>query len=117
MLSFLGMDTPRVYIISALAILGFGFGLFSSPNTNMIMSSVDKKYYGVANATVSTMRTTGMMFSMAIASLAVHIYVGKQPINDSNVVSFIHSSNMIFFVFTVLCLIGVFFSKQKFTPK
>jgi len=117
MLSFLSMDTSRVYIISALAILGFGFGLFSSPNTNMIMSSVDKKFYGVANATVSTMRTTGMMFSMAIASLAVHIYVGKQSINDSNVVSFIHSSNMIFFVFTVLCLVGVFFSKQKFTPK
>jgi EmrB/QacA subfamily drug resistance transporter len=117
MLSFLGMETSRVYIISALAILGFGFGLFSSPNTNMIMSSVDKKYYGVANATVSTMRTTGMMFSMAIATLAVHLYVGKQPINDSNVVSFIHSSNMIFFVFTVLCLVGVFFSKQKFTPK
>jgi MFS family permease len=117
MLSFLGMDTSRSYIISALAILGFGFGLFSSPNTNMIMSSVDKKFYGVANATVSTMRTTGMMFSMAIATLSVHIYVGKQSINDSNLVNFIHSSNMIFFVFTVLCLIGVFFSKQKFTPK
>jgi len=110
MLAFLDVGTSRMYIIMALAILGFGFGLFSSPNTNMIMSSVEKKFYGVANATVSTMRTTGMMFSMAIATLSVHIFVGKQQINDSNIVSFIHSSNMIFLVFTFLCLIGVFFS-------
>jgi MFS family permease len=110
MLAFLDVDTSETYIITALAILGFGFGLFSSPNTNMIMSSVDKRFYGVANATVSTMRSTGMMFSMAIASLVVNVFVGKQQINDLNILSFIHGSNLIFSVFTFLCLIGVFFS-------
>lgn len=42
------------------------------------MSSVEKRFYGIASATVSTMRTTGMMFSMAIASLSVHVFVGEQ---------------------------------------
>ena len=110
MLGFLEKDTSLTFIVIALAILGFGFGLFSSPNTNMIMSSVERKFYGVASATVSTMRTTGMMFSMAIASLAVHIFVGNQLISDSNIESFVHSSQVIFIVFTVLCIIGVFAS-------
>lgn len=110
MLAFIEIGTTQSYIITALAILGFGFGLFSSPNTNMIMSSVERKFYGVATATVGTMRTTGMMFSMAIASLSVHVYVGKQQINDLNIESFVHSSKVIFIVFTFLCVIGVFSS-------
>jgi len=110
MLSFLEINTSKTFIIVALAILGVGFGLFSSPNTNMIMSSVEKKFYGVASATVATMRSTGMMFSMAIASLSVHVFVGEQKISDLNIESFIHSSRVIFVAFTILCTIGVFSS-------
>lgn len=110
MLSFIQFDTSQSYIIEALAILGLGFGLFSSPNTNMIMSSVEKRFYGVASATTATMRSTGMMFSMAIASLSVHVFVGEQKITDLNIESYIHSSRIIFMVFTVLCIIGVYSS-------
>ncbi|NTW31966.1 MAG: MFS transporter [Bacteroidetes bacterium] len=110
MLSYIEQNTSQAFIITALAILGFGFGLFSSPNTNMIMSSVERKFYGVASATVGTMRNTGMVFSMAIAALSVHIFVGQKQINDSNIENFIHSSQVIFLVFTILCIIGVFSS-------
>jgi len=110
MLAFISIETTHTYIVIALAILGFGFGLFSSPNTNMVMSSVERKFFGVASATLSTMRTTGMVFSMAIASLSVHIFVGNQKINDSNIESFVHSSQVIFMVLTVLCIVGVFSS-------
>jgi hypothetical protein len=47
---------------------------------------------------------------MAIASLAVHIFVGEQKINDANIGSFLNSSKVIFLVFTLLCIIGVFSS-------
>lgn len=110
MLAYIEKDTSLSFIVVALAVLGFGFGLFSSPNTNMVMSSVERKYYGIASATISTMRATGMMFSMAIASLSVHIFVGNKLINDSNIESFVHSSKVIFLVFTVLCVVGVFSS-------
>lgn len=110
MLAFVEQDTSQTYIVGALAVLGFGFGLFSSPNTNMLMSSVEKRFYGVASATVSTMRSTGMMFSMAIASLSVHLFVGDHPINDSNVDAFIHSSQLVYFIFSALCVLGVFLS-------
>jgi EmrB/QacA subfamily drug resistance transporter len=58
-LIFLTPDTALMEIVFLLALLGFGFGLFSSPNAHIIMSSVDKKYYGQASATIGTMRLTG----------------------------------------------------------
>ncbi|MGD9490975.1 MAG: MFS transporter, partial [Methanoregulaceae archaeon] len=42
-------ETTGLYSIAAsLVLLGVGFGLFSSPNTNAIMSSVEKRYLGIA---------------------------------------------------------------------
>jgi hypothetical protein len=37
-------------------ILGCGFALFSSPNTNAVMSSVERKFFGVASGSMGTMR-------------------------------------------------------------
>ena len=74
MLSFLDHATGKGYIITCLVILGSGFGLFSAPNTNAVMSSVEKKYLGVASATVGTMRFTGQMLSMGIATMVLNIF-------------------------------------------
>ena len=35
---------------------GLGFGLFSSPNINAVMSSVEKRFYGVSSGTLGTAR-------------------------------------------------------------
>ena len=110
MLTFITKETGFAYIISALLILGFGFGMFSSPNTNSIMSSVEKKYLSLASATVSTMRTSGMMFSMAVAALSVHIFLGDAKISADNLDLFMLSMKTVLITFTVLCVAGIFTS-------
>jgi len=110
MLTFISKETHYSYIIVALMVLGFGFGMFSSPNTNSIMSSVEKRFLGLASATVSTMRTTGMMFSMAVAALSVHIFLGDAKISTDNPNSFMLSMKTIIITFTILCIIGIFTS-------
>lgn len=117
MLAFLAIDSSNTYILTALGVLGFGFGLFSSPNTNVVMSSVENRHYGVASATLATMRNLGMMFSMAIASLAVHIFIGNRKLGDATIPDFMHSSKVIFLLFSVLCLLGVFTSLRNSTRK
>lgn len=112
-LSFIGSDTSNLYIVSGLVVLGIGFGMFSSPNTNVVMSSVDKKSYGIASATVSTMRNTGMMFSMAIASLVIHSFLGDARISIENLPQFILSTKLVFGIFTALCFAGVFASLAR----
>ncbi len=112
-LSFLDQSSANGYIISCLVVLGTGFGLFSSPNTNSIMSAVDKKFLGVASATVGTMRLTGQMVSMGIATMVLNVFIGNAKITSSNHHLFIHSTKIIFVLFSILCFIGVFASMAR----
>jgi EmrB/QacA subfamily drug resistance transporter len=113
MLSFLDHETGKGYIITSLVILGSGFGLFSAPNTNAVMSSVEKKYLGVASATVGTMRLTGQMLSMGIATMVLNIFIGKASIGPENQTPFLNSVRVIFLLFSFLCFLGVFASMAR----
>lgn len=117
LLAFLTTESTNSYILASLAVLGFGFGLFSSPNTNVVMSSVENRYFGVASATLATMRNLGMMFSMAIASLSVHMFVGNRSLGDATIHDFMIGSKVIFLLFSFLCLVGVFTSLRNSTRK
>jgi len=75
-LIFIHSDTSIHYIVICLIILGIGFALFSSPNVNATMSSVENKFYGIASATLSTMRLVGQMFSMGITMLVFAVIIG-----------------------------------------
>jgi len=111
--TFLGSDSSTLFVVIGQIILGIGFGLFSSPNTNAIMSSVDKKMYGIASASVSTMRIIGQMLSLAIATLLISIYVGHIKIQPDSHPAFLSSLRAAFIIFTILCVIGVFASLAR----
>jgi MFS family permease len=49
LLCALSSATPLAYSVACLALLGCGFGLFSSPNTNAVMAVVERHQYGVAS--------------------------------------------------------------------
>ncbi|MBN1415223.1 MAG: MFS transporter [Bacteroidales bacterium] len=113
MLSFLDDATGKTYIITSLVVLGTGFGLFSAPNTNAVMGSVTKKHLGVASATVGTMRLTGQMMSMGIATMILNIFIGKASIGPENQHLFLSSVKVIFLLFGLLCFMGVFASLAR----
>ncbi len=113
MFTFLGQNTGVGFVITSLIVIGFGLALFSSPNTNAIMSSVEKRSYGVAAATVGTMRLTGQMFSMGIAMLVFAVYIGRVEITPENYPAFLQSAKTAFTIFTVLCFGGIFASLAR----
>ncbi|GAG39435.1 unnamed protein product, partial [marine sediment metagenome] len=102
LLIFLTETTSTGYIITSLIILGFGFALFSSPNTNAIMGSVERKSYGVAAATLSTMRLVGQNLSMGIAMLIFALFIGKVQITPEYYEEFLVGIRVAFIVFSVL---------------
>jgi EmrB/QacA subfamily drug resistance transporter len=106
-------QTPLWAIILYLVILGCGFGLFSSPNVNAIMSAVERKSYGVASATLGTMRLVGQTFSMGIATLIFALYLGQVAIAPEVYPQFMASLKPAFAVFTVLCFVGIFASLAR----
>ncbi|MHA1198705.1 MAG: MFS transporter [Candidatus Heimdallarchaeaceae archaeon] len=69
--------SPIILVIFGLLFGGIGFGLFSSPNANSIMSSVPKKMYGMASALVGTMRTIGQSISLGFATLMFSVILGR----------------------------------------
>jgi EmrB/QacA subfamily drug resistance transporter len=114
---FLSSATNLWYIVAGLLIIGIGFAFFSSPNTNAVMSCVDRKNYGVASATLATMRQIGMTFSMGMVMLIFGIYIGHVQITPEYYPAFISSVNIAFSIFAVLCLAGIFASLARGTVR
>ncbi|ABK14118.1 MAG: MFS transporter [Methanothrix sp.] len=110
---FLDERTPVWFIGAVLLLLGFGLALFTPPNTNAIMSSVERKYYGIASATLGTMRLLGQMLSMSLAMVIFAIYIGRVEITPDTYSSLIESSRIAFAIFSVLCFIGIFASLAR----
>jgi EmrB/QacA subfamily drug resistance transporter len=111
--AWLGQTSGLGFIVAALVLVGFGFALFSSPNTNAVMGSVEKKYYGVAASTLGTMRIAGQMLSMGIATLVFSIFIGKVRITPANFTHFLSGMRASFVIFFILCVGGVFFSLAR----
>jgi len=111
--TFLNEKTTLEFVVASLILLGFGLALFSSPNTNAVMSSVERRFFGVASATLGTMRLTGQMLSMGIAMLIFAIYIGKVQITPQYYSPFLTSMKTAFIVFAVICFIGIFASLAR----
>jgi EmrB/QacA subfamily drug resistance transporter len=111
--TFLGADTSLGVIIGGLVLLGFGFALFSSPNTNAVMTSIDKRFYGVGSATLGTMRLSGQMLSMGIVMVIFAIRIGPGRIMPENFGLFLTSVRSAFILFSALCAGGIFASLAR----
>jgi len=112
-LVFLTQTSSIPAIVGILIVLGLGFAFFSSPNTNAIMSSVEKRYYGIASGTVNTMRILGQMFSMGIAMLLFALFIGKEEMSIANQAQFLNSIRTAFIIFATLCFLGTFASLAR----
>lgn len=106
-------DTSLMLVIGGLMFIGLGFALFSSPNTNAIMSSVDRCDYGVASGMVGTMRLIGQMMSLGIAMLTFSLIIGRVQITPDQNTALMSSIKVAFVIFAVLCMIGVLASLAR----
>jgi MFS family permease len=113
LLCFINAATPFYLIVLLLIYIGAGFALFSSPNSNAIMSSVEKRYLGIASGVVGTMRIVGQMTSMGIAMMLISVYIGKQTINPSTHQGLLIAMKTGFIIFSVLSFFGIFASLAR----
>jgi len=111
--TFLAGGTHIIVVVAGLMLLGFGFALFSSPNTNAVMSSIEKRFYGVGSATLGTMRLTGQMLSMGIAMVVFAFHIGSARIAPESYPLFLTSIKRAFIIFSALCFGGIFSSLAR----
>ena len=106
-LATLGRTTPLPWVVLALVVLGTGYGLFTSPNTNAAMGVVEPRQYGVASGFLGSMRLTGQVFSMALAMLILSVRLGHVPAAEAPPDALVASLRTALVVFAALCAIGV----------
>jgi EmrB/QacA subfamily drug resistance transporter len=111
--AFLGSATPDGFLVACLALLGLGLALFSSPNTNAIMGSVEKRSYGVASGTLGTMRLIGQMLSMGVAMFLITLFVGRGRMGPESYPLLLQSTRAAFLLFALLCCAGIFASLAR----
>lgn len=110
MLAMLNESSSLVFLIVAMVFHGLGFGIFSSPNTNAIMSSVPPKDTPVASASVATMRVIGQTMSMGMLTLVFAFVMGDVPIIAQYFPLLTASCQFTCLICMVLCVMSVFAS-------
>ena len=103
------INYPAIYISQA--VMGLGFGLFSAPNTNAVMSYVRAAQYNQASGMIAVFRQTGMMLSMGLATCLISIFMGTDTaIEPSNYEVFIDILRYAWVICISFSVVGIFFS-------
>ena len=77
-------DSHMAIVIISLALLGAGFGMFSTPNSNAALQSITAEKLGIVSALVSMSRLLGQLLSTAFITLMMSLYIGTAEIVPSN---------------------------------
>ncbi len=109
-LCLLNESTHLYLIILAMFLQGIGYGLFSSPNTNAIMSSVPKNESPSASASLSAVRVIGQTMSLGMLTVIFAIIMGHVPIVPNYYPLLIYSCRISCIISVIACVIAVVIS-------
>ncbi|MFH0728404.1 MAG: MFS transporter [Pseudomonadota bacterium] len=110
-------ETSSLHTVFGVLIpIGIGFGVFSTPNTAVIMASVQARDYGMASSMLATMRSMGMLTSMTIVTFLLSWFMGNQPVSIHTGHDFMNSMRTTFIIFSVLSLMGIVCSLGRIAP-
>jgi len=113
LITLINFDNARLLGVVSLIIFGAGIGLFYSPNTKLVMSSVDRKFFGVASATLSDARSLGRIFAMGIVMIIISTIIGNVNITPANYPELITSLKLSLVAIAILSAVGIFTSVFK----
>ena len=109
-LIFLDANTPIYLIVIAMVLQGIGMGLFTTPNTNAIMSSVPPKETPNASAAQSAMRTIGQTMSLGLLTLIFAWIMGSLKLSSQYAGMIVQASQLICLICTIICIVAIFAS-------
>ncbi len=99
--------------VICLAICGFGFSLFSSPNVNAIMGAVPPKDYSRASGAMSVMRVIGQLTSMGLVAVIMGFWLGPVAIEPAVYARLGHAIATCFASGALLSSVGIALSLSR----
>ncbi len=108
-----GTGVPLWLVAMELMLIGFGFGIFITPNTTAIMGSVERRQFGVASGMIGAVRTFGMAVSLTTISLIFSLVMGPREIGPETLDAFLLSMRAGLVVYAVFSCLGVILSFSR----
>ncbi|WP_461436124.1 MFS transporter [Methanosphaera sp.] len=110
LLCTLSNTTPLEIILIAMTLHGIGYGLFSSPNTVLITTSVPEEETSKASASLSAMRLIGQTVSLGIFTTVFAIIMSNVVIEPKYYALLIESCHLISILAVIFVVIGAIIS-------
>ena len=101
------------WTVVCLAICGFGFSLFSSPNVNAIMGAVPRSDYSRASGAMSVMRVVGQLTSMGMVAVVMALWLGPVAIEPAVYARLGHAIATCFACGAALSAVGIALSLAR----
>ncbi len=83
LLSRLGEASPMGQVMAALAVVGFGTGVFISPNNSALMGSAPRHRQGIAAGVLATARNMGMVLGVGLTGAIFTTFLGRASAQGS----------------------------------
>lgn len=96
-----------------MVIQGLGFGLFTTPNNNAALSSLDKTRYGIGTALLNFSRVSGNMMGTAMVLLLVSLFIGRVEITPQQYPALFNVVSIALGVSFFMTLSGAYFSHSR----
>lgn len=110
------LDTPLYLVGIYSGIIGFGNGLFKSPNNGLVMKDIKRVELGIAGSVNSLLRNVGMVFGITISTTLLYDrmstmlgYRVSSYVNGRSDV-FINAMDTVFLTTGLVCFISVIVS-------
>ncbi|UCB42918.1 MAG: MFS transporter [Dehalococcoidales bacterium] len=119
LLSRLGIESSTPEILLRFALLGFGLGMFSSPNNSSIMGSVPRESLSTGSAMIATVRQVGMSCGIAIAGAIFTWLTGDVPIKILPAPSIVNAFQDSLLIASIICSVAIIASwaRGRRTPE
>ena len=96
-------------VLTGQILAGLGFGLFSTPNTVIVMSSVERKYFALASGLQALSRNCGMTFCMVSLNVILMLLINAEHGTAIYLGELSESIRFAFFTSTAVGICGVLF--------
>ena len=107
LLHFTKEESTVLFFVACLVLSGLGSALFSSPNTNAVLSNVSGDALSTASSVLATMRSFGHTLSMAVVMMLVGVYLGEATLQEASSDAVVQTARTAFLVFSGLSAAGV----------
>ena len=102
--------TSLYYIAGCLMTLGFGFGLFTTPNNNAALSAIDRERLGIATALLNLSRVVGNMTGIAMVMILVSLIIGHAELKPQQYPALLTTIRWALALSCMYALSGAYFS-------